>query len=261
MRTASHRIVPLDIDSLRPLHIARAMGHRTVPGILGLASILFLAACGGSGGSTGLTSTALTIAPQPASVPVNSTVTFTATDSLPSNERYVTWSIICGGGTGGTLSSQTGGAPTITYTAPATPPVYAAPCNGIPGGGDGEVVLQATDTGGIIAASTGTVTFPITAPTVTVGLGPPTATVKLGATEQFAGYAIGNVNNALTWQVNGVIGGSAATGTITSAVTTNYQGGLYTAPAAMPMSGNTVTITMISQADPTKTRTAIVTLQ
>jgi hypothetical protein len=35
---------------------------------------------------------------------------------------------------------------------------------------------------------------------------------------------------------------------------------LYTAPAAMPMTGNTVTITVISQADPTKTQTAIVTL-
>jgi hypothetical protein len=52
--------------------------------------------------------------------------------------------------------------------------------------------------------------------------------------------------------VNGVTGGSAATGTITNAVTAFYEGGLYTAPTVMPMTGDTVTITMISQADPPK---------
>ena len=36
---------------------------------------------------------------------------------------------------------------------------------------------------------------------------------------------------------------------------------LYTAPATMPMSGNTVTITVISQADPSKTASSTITLQ
>jgi hypothetical protein len=252
MRIASHRIVPLNFDSLRPLHLFRATGHRTVPGILSLASILFLTACGGGG--SGGSGSPISISPQPASVPVNGTVTFTAVNAATYED--VLWSIYCDGNAivpGGAGALSTNGGTSITYTAPATPPIYAGPCM------DGEVVLQATVP--TTPLSSTTVSFTITAPTVTVGLGPPTATVKLGSTEQFVGYAVGSVNNALTWQVNGVTGGSAATGTITNTVTANYEGGLYTAPTVMPMTGSTITITLISQADPTKTQTAIVTLQ
>ena len=246
MRNASHRIFPLNVDSLRPLHIVRTIGHRTVPGILGLASILFLAACGGGGGggSTLAPGEWISISPHPVSVPVNGTVIFTATTLEPN--QPVTWSLYgddCGG-VGGTLSSTTG--TTITYT---------APCSG--GDGNGVAQLEATYSGDLYTG----IAFPITAATVSVGLSPTTATVALGGTEQFVGYAVGSVNNGLTWQVNGVTGGSAATGTITNAVTAYYAGGLYTAPTVMPMTGDTVTITVISQADPTKTLTAIVTLQ
>jgi hypothetical protein len=180
-------------------------------------------------------------------------VIFTATTFEPN--QPVTWSLYgddCGG-VGGTLSSTTG--TTITYTAPATPPIYTAPCSG--GDGNGVASLEATYSGDLYTG----IVFPITAATVSVGLSPVTATVALGGTEQFVGYAVGNLNNGLTWQVNGVTGGSVATGTITNAVTVSYAGGLYTAPTVMPMTGDTVTITVISQADPTKTLTAIVTLQ
>ena len=264
MRTASHRFFPLNVDSLRPLHIVRAIGHRAVLGILGLASILFLAACGGGGSGTLPFGTLISISPQPASVPTNGTVVFTATSAESSGP--VTWSLYCspGGSSGfGTFSSTTG--TTVTYTAPSSPAIiYIGGCDGIAGGGDGEVGVQATllnEANDFLFSNYARVSFPITAPTVTVGLFPVTATVVLGSTEQFNGWAVGNVNNALTWQVNGVTGGSAATGTISNAVTANYEGGLYTAPTVMPMTGDTVTITMISQADPTKTLTAIVTLQ
>jgi hypothetical protein len=60
-------------------------------------------------------------------------------------------------------------------------------------------------------------------------------------------------NNALTWQVNGIPGGGTTNGTIIPA-------GLYAAPAALPMTGNTVTITAVSQADTTKTASSVVTL-
>jgi hypothetical protein len=119
------------------------------------------------------------------------------------------------------------------------------------------VVLKATAND--FFSSSVQVSFPITG-TVWVGLSPLTTTVALGGTEQFLGYAVGNTNTALTWQVNGVTGGSAATGTISNTVTADYEGGLYTAPTVMPMTGNTITITMISQADPTNTMTANVTL-
>jgi len=255
MQTASHRIFPLNVESLRLLHIVRAIGHRTVQGILGLASILFLAACGGGGSGTLPFGTVISISPQPASVPVNGTVVFTAT-SIESGS--MSWKIVCGEGGGtGSLSSTIG--TTITYTAPAQSPIYTEPCNGLAGGGDGQVVLQATVDD--FFSDFAVVSFPITGAPYFVGLSPMTATVALGGTEQFVGYAVGYVNNGLTWQVNGVTGGSAAIGTISNAVTANYEGGLYTAPTVMPMTGDTVTITMISQADPTKSLTAIVTLQ
>lgn len=103
-------------------------------------------------------------------------------------------------------------------------------------------------------------TFVVTAPSVTVGLSPATATVALNATQQFTGYAVGNVNNALTWQVNGVTGGSTANSTIAPLVNGFPGVYLYTAPTAIPMTGDTVTLTAISQADPTKTASSTITL-
>jgi len=129
------------------------------------------------------------------------------------------------------------------------------------------VAVGVFDPGGSLNGPAVTVTFAITAPEVATGIAPATATIALGTTEEFYGYAVGNVNNGITWQVNGVAGGSAATGTI---VNTGYQPtgggdfvwpGTYTAPATMPMSGNTVTVTAVSQADSTKFSSAVVTLQ
>jgi hypothetical protein len=59
-------------------------------------------------------------------------------------------------------------------------------------------------------------------------------------------------NTAVTWQVNGVTGGNATVGTISSA-------GLYTAPTVVP-SPATVTVTAVSQADPAKSASAQVTV-
>lgn len=74
----------------------------------------------------------------------------------------------------------------------------------------------------------------------------------------FTAKVQGTTNNAVTWQVNGVTGGSATTGIIDSA-------GHYTAPHAIvsSLAANdpiTVTITAISQASATATGTAVVTL-
>ena len=63
---------------------------------------------------------------------------------------------------------------------------------------------------------------------------------RIGTTVQFTATVTGTSNSAVTWQVNGVTGGSAATGTISAT-------GLYTAPATLP-SPNTVTISAVSAA-------------
>jgi uncharacterized protein (DUF1800 family) len=64
--------------------------------------------------------------------------------------------------------------------------------------------------------------------------------VRLGSTTQLTATVTNSSNTAVTWQVNGVAGGSITTGTVSSS-------GLYTPPAAIP-SPNIVTITALSQA-------------
>jgi uncharacterized protein (DUF1800 family) len=64
--------------------------------------------------------------------------------------------------------------------------------------------------------------------------------VRVGSTTQFAAAVANTSNQTVTWQVNGVTGGNASSGTISPT-------GLYTPPATVP-TPNTVTITAISQA-------------
>jgi hypothetical protein len=193
------------------------------------------------------------ISPRPGSMPVGTTMVFTGTVS--NNLSLPLWSVLDAAQSSnvGTLTAISGSNNTILYTAPPTPPIY----NVTAGITQGVVTLKATTTsppGTTIPISGDSVSFVITAPTVTVALTPATASIGLGATQQFFGYAVGNTNNTLIWQVNGITGGSSATvGTINSA-------GTYIAPTIMPIGGSTVTITIISQADPTKTQSAIVTL-
>ncbi|HEV2424081.1 MAG TPA: hypothetical protein VGZ29_04550 [Terriglobia bacterium] len=78
---------------------------------------------------------------------------------------------------------------------------------------------------------------------------PSSGTVAAGGTQQFL------VNGGATqvnWQVNGTAGGSAAAGTISDK-------GLYTAPA-IPPAGQSVTITAVSQSDPTLTNSVNITI-
>jgi uncharacterized protein (DUF1800 family) len=72
--------------------------------------------------------------------------------------------------------------------------------------------------------------------------------VRLGSTTQLAAIVTNEPNSSVTWQVNGVTGGSATTGTISAA-------GVYTPPATIPAS-NPITIGAISVAAPTLSTTA-----
>jgi hypothetical protein len=198
---------------------------------------------------------AVTISPRPVSVAVGGTVVLTGTAT--NNLSVPQWSLLDSTDTvsAGTLTAVSGSPNSILYTAPSAPPIYnSSVANGFT---QGTVTVQASATPSpqtALPVAYDSVTFFITAPSVTVSLSPATASVPLSGTQLFTGYAVGSVNNALTWQVNGVTGGSlSTTGTISSA-------GLYTAPANPLMTGDTVTITVISQADSTKTASAVVTL-
>jgi hypothetical protein len=90
-------------------------------------------------------------------------------------------------------------------------------------------------------------------PNVTVTIQPTSASLFLGQTQAFQATVIGSTNTNVTWQVNGVAGGSTSTGTISSS-------GLFTAPAILPASAN-ATVTAVSQANPKDSASATVTLQ
>jgi hypothetical protein len=226
--------------------------------------LALICCCGcGSGSKYSYQDVTVTLSPTIQSIMVNGTQTFKATtQNAPDLADWYLQNVgggIANNGPGspnaGTMTTMTPDAPTMIYTAPPTPPIYDA--TAIAGGAvQGSVTITAfvaNNPSNVLTAASASQTFVITAPSVTVGLSPATVSVNVGKTQQFTGYAVGSVNNMLTWQVNGVAGGASATGSVTTA-------GLYTAPAVIPITGNTVTVAAVSQADRTKSATCVVTL-
>lgn len=87
--------------------------------------------------------------------------------------------------------------------------------------------------------------------TVAVTVQPISSILAFGGTQQFLATVTGASNANVTWQVNGVTGGSTAAGTISDL-------GLYQAPASDPGSG--ITVTAISNANGTTSGSSQVTL-
>jgi hypothetical protein len=115
------------------------------------------------------------------------------------------------------------------------------------------VATLAGCTGTTKSSSTSNPNPPPSGSRVTVTVSPASADVRAGATKSFSASMTGSTNTSVTWQVNGVAGGNAAAGTISSS-------GMYTAPNAVPGS-NMVTVRAVSSADATATGTSAVTLQ
>jgi chitodextrinase len=87
---------------------------------------------------------------------------------------------------------------------------------------------------------------------IAVTISPLTATVLKGKRQQFTANVSETSNTGIVWKVNGVTGGNAAVGRISTS-------GLYTAPASVPNPA-TVTVTAVAKADTTKSASAIVTV-
>jgi hypothetical protein len=215
---------------------------RAAIGLFFLPIILFNSGCGG-GSATGSPPSVITVtvtAPR-STVVVGQTLTFTATVTGTTNTA-VTWSV-SGGASNGTISSIG------VYTAPATVPNPA------------KVTVIATSQGDATKSGSATVTVVSSASGVVVVVQPATASVSDFLTQQFTAAVTGNANTAVTWQVNGVTGGSQKLGFISST-------GLFVAPSAVPTKsdsqGNTITttltITAVSQADATASGTSTVTV-
>jgi hypothetical protein len=89
-------------------------------------------------------------------------------------------------------------------------------------------------------------------PIIEISVTPNIGSVTLGNNQTFLATVTGTTNTAVSWSVNGALGGSGATGTISVA-------GEYTAPADLPLPAS-VQVTATSAADPTKSATASVTI-
>ena len=178
----------------------------------------------------------VSVSPASASVPLTTSKSFTATVSGTSTTA-VTWSVngVAGGNSSvGTINSSG------LYLAPAVMPASST------------VTVQAFSVANPAISGQSTVTLTPPPPPVVVTVSPVTATVTLNGTQSFSASISGSANTAVTWSVNGISGGNATIGTITS-------GGVYTAPAALPNPSN-VTIQAVSAANPNSSASASVTL-
>jgi RHS repeat-associated protein len=160
---------------------------------------------------------------------------FTATVTNASNTA-VTWSV----------SSEEFGPTAVTWGTITQNGLYTAPSNFT---SQQTVVVMATSqvpecNGCGMLVGTATVTL---SPLDAVNVTPASATLNRGQSQQFTASVANLSNTAVTWTVNPV-----GLGKINSA-------GLYTAPTAISTQ-QTVTITATSQADPTKSASAMITL-
>ncbi|MGA7226066.1 MAG: hypothetical protein WBX16_24630 [Candidatus Acidiferrales bacterium] len=85
---------------------------------------------------------------------------------------------------------------------------------------------------------------------------PPKANVALGQSQQFQATVTNSSNDAVSWNVNGIAGGTTTLGTI---VANNASSAVYTAPTLIP-SPASVTVTATSTADTTKSGSATVAI-
>jgi hypothetical protein len=92
----------------------------------------------------------------------------------------------------------------------------------------------------------------VAAPAVSVTISPTSATVRVNRTRQFTATVQNSANQSVAWKVNGVTGGNSTVGTISSS-------GLYRAPNSVP-TPPAVTVSATSNADPTKSASASVTV-
>ena len=95
---------------------------------------------------------------------------------------------------------------------------------------------------------------------VAVSISPASATLATLATQPFTATVTGTTNTAVTWEVNGVVGGNSTVGVISTTIPGTADEALYLGPSNIPNPA-TVAITAVSQADSTKSASATITLQ
>lgn len=201
------------------------MPRRSFPLLLGLFPVLLLFGCGGGSGSPPPPPITISILPAQKNVAVGSSSLFSASVTGTTNTA-VTWSISgasCSAVACGNIGS------TGLYTAPASVPTPSA-----------TITVKAVSQADSTKSATATVNV-----TVAVAVSPnPANTVFPGdPPTPFTASVSGNANTAVTWQVNGVTGGNAAVGLISSS-------GSYTPPPLTPFPPS-VSVSAVAQFDGT----------
>jgi hypothetical protein len=92
----------------------------------------------------------------------------------------------------------------------------------------------------------------VAAPAISLTISPTSATVPVRRTKQFTAAVQNSSNTAVIWKVNGMVGGNAAVGTISSS-------GVFKAPGSIPNPA-TVTVSATAAADASKTASASVAI-
>jgi hypothetical protein len=202
-----------------------ASGLYTAPSVAGAHTVIATSVADTSASAKATVTVvlqALVLSPSSAVLVAAGTQQFSATLPGTSNPS-VTWSV--DGVTGGNATSGT----------VSTSGLYTAPAQA----GNHTVSVAATAN----ASNSANASVDV----FTISVSPPSATLAPSGTQQFTSTIQGLTNTAVTWSVDGVAGGNAASGTITSA-------GLYTAPSAL----GPHTVTATSVAEPTASAAASV---
>lgn len=204
--------------------------------------------------ATILSAVSVTVSPTAATVALGSAQAFHAVVT-GAQDATVTWDvsgIVGGNATVGTIVNSQIDPDNTTYTAPLSLP---------PGG---SVTVRARSNANPNVSASAAVTF---SAAVNVTLTPASATRAVSHRQTFTVSVNNSPNQNVTWQVNGIAGGSATVGQVCVAGTVPCQqisasnGGSvdYLAPAGVP-SPNPVTLTATSQVDSSKFASANVTI-
>ncbi len=203
-----------------------------------LLASMFLVSCGGGSATPQIT---VTVAPPTATLSPGATTQFMDTVTGTTNTA-VTWQVNGtpgGNSTVGTISS------TGLYRAPNSIPNPAT------------VTVSAVSVANTADSGSASVTI---AQPVAVAVSPNQINVAIFTTQQFTATVNGVVSNAVTWQVNGVTGGTQTTGFISSS-------GVFVAPSGVPTRSNgtgvtttPVTVTAVSTTNPGSSGAATVTI-
>jgi hypothetical protein len=178
----------------------------------------------------------------PSSVSAGSSANFTATltpvtGSNPS--RMISWSVSgtsCAGASCGTITS--GG----VYTAPSIPPSPAT--------------VQIIATPQADSSKAASISVSILA-AIGVSILPSAAAVPLGAAQAFQATVTGAPNVAVTWDVNGIVGGNSSVGSILNSASAP-DNTIYTAPQILP-AGGSVTVHATTDTNPAVSASATIT--